>query len=168
MINQNDLKEMFDYDPSRGVLIHKHTVQGGKQKGSLAGSPHNKGYLQICICRKKYLIHRLIWLYHHGKWPNQIDHINRNRSDNRIENLRECDYSQNHGNRSMQSNNTSGAKGVFFDRRDKAWMVYVAGQYKGWFKDKQSAIECYDKHAKEKFGEFACTNKELKNARKTD
>lgn len=164
MVTQEDLHKMFDYDDITGNLIHRYTVQGGKQEGQIAGSPHNCGYLQICIKRKKYLIHRLIWLYHYGQWPNQIDHINRNRSDNRIENLRECDYSQNHGNRSMQSNNTSGAKGVFYSKKDDAWFVYVAHKYKGWFKNKQDAIDCYDKHAKEHFGQFALTNEDLGNA----
>lgn len=161
MLDQDKLHEMFDYSPSDGTLIHKFTVQGGKQKGQRAGSPHNMGYLQIMIFRKKYLLHRLIWLYHHGRWPNQIDHINGVRSDNRIENLRECTYSQNHGNKRMNRNNTSGKKGVFLDKRDNTWFVYVANEYKGRFKTIQEASDCYDKNANEHFGEFALTNKKL-------
>lgn len=159
MITQEKLHQMFTY--SDGNLIHRYTVQGGKQAGAIAGSPHNAGYRQISINRKKYLIHRLVWLYHYGEMPDQIDHINGMRSDNRIENLRECSYSQNHGNRRKQSNNTSGMKGVFLDKRDGFWMVYVAQEYKGRYKTIQEAADAYDKFAKEHFGEFALTNETL-------
>jgi hypothetical protein len=160
MITQSEIRKLFDYLPN-GTLIHKTTRRGGKQKGSVAGSPHNAGYLQITIDGNKYLIHRLVWLWHFGKFPKQLDHINRIRSDNRIENLRECSYSQNHGNRSLQSNNTSGAKGVFLDKRDNVWMVSVAGEYIGRFKSKSDAIKSYDEKAKEIFSEFALTNSQL-------
>ena len=160
MINQDKLHQMFTYHDS-GILIHRYTVKGGKQAGSTAGSPHNAGYRQITIDRKKYLIHRLVWLYHYGEMPTQIDHINGNRSDNRIENLRECSYSQNHGNKRMNRNNTSGYKGVFLDKRDGFWMVYVAHEYKGRYKTIQEAADAYDKFAKKHYGEFALTNKTL-------
>jgi hypothetical protein len=167
MTTQLKLHEMFEYR-NDGNLIHKHTVQGGKQKGAVAGSPHNAGYRQICIDYKKHLIHRLVWLYHYGEMPTQIDHINGNRSDNRIENLRECTYSQNHGNRKMSSSNTSGYKGVFLDKRDGFWFVYIASEYKGRYRTAQEAADAYDMFAKEHFGKFALTNKEIKNVRKTN
>jgi hypothetical protein len=161
MITQSKLLEMFDYRDD-GNLVHRHTVQGGKRMGEVAGSPHNMGYRQITICRKKYLIHRLVWLYHYGNIPDQLDHINGKRSDNRIENLRECTYSQNHGNKRMNRNNTTGYKGVFLDKRDGFWMVYVAHQYIGRSLSIQEAAVMYDKAAKKHFGKFALTNKELK------
>ena len=161
MINQSKLHEMFEYRDD-GTLIHRHTVQGGKRAGEIAGSPHNAGYRQITISRKKYLIHRLIWVYHYGEMPTQIDHINGQRSDNRIENLRECSYSQNHGNRRMRNDNTSGYKGVFLDKRDGFWFVYVAHQYIGRSRSIEEAAAMYDKAAKKHFGKFALTNKELK------
>ena len=163
MITQSQLHQMFEYRED-GNLIHRYTVKGGKQKGDVAGSPHNAGYRQICIDRKKYLIHRLIWCYHYGQMPTQIDHINGKRSDNRIENLRECSYSENHGNRRLSSTNTSGYKGVFLDKRDGFWMVYVAGEYVGRYKTIEDAACAYDKHAEEYFGEFALTNKQIKLA----
>jgi hypothetical protein len=161
MINQSKLHEMFEYRDD-GNLIHRHTVQGGKRAGEIAGSPHNAGYRQITISRKKYLIHRLIWVYHYGEIPTQIDHINGQRSDNRIENLRECSYSQNHGNKRMNRNNTSGYKGVFLDKRDGFWFVYVAHQYIGRSQSIEEAAAMYDKAAKKHFGKFALTNKEMK------
>jgi hypothetical protein len=161
MITQSKLHDMFEYRDD-GNLIHRYTVQGGKRKGDVAGSPHNAGYRQITINRKKHLIHRLIWCYHYGEVPDQIDHINGERSDNRIENLRECSYSQNHGNKRMNGNNTSGYKGVFLDKRDGFWFVYVAHQYIGRSRSIKQAAAMYDKAAKEHFGEFALTNKEMK------
>lgn len=162
MVTQQELHSMFAYVYETGKLIHLRTVQGGKQAGQEAGSPHNMGYLQIMINRRKYLIHRLIWMYVYGEWPSQIDHINGNRSDNRIENLRTCTYSQNHGNRRIGKNNTSGAKGIFLNKKDNLWSVYVACQYKGCYKNKEDAIKAYDKFAKEHFGEFALTNETLR------
>jgi hypothetical protein len=94
--------------------------------------------------------------------PTQIDHINGQRSDNRIENLRECSYSQNHGNKRMNRNNTSGYKGVFLDKRDGFWFVYVAHQYIGRSQSIEEAAAMYDKAAKKHFGKFALTNKEMK------
>jgi hypothetical protein len=161
MITQSKLHEMFEYRDD-GNLIHRHTVQGGKRMGEVAGSPHNMGYRQITICRKKYLIHRLVWLYHYGNIPDQLDHINGKRSDNRIENLRECTYSQNHGNKRINRNNTTGYKGVFLDKRDGFWFVYVAHQYIGRSQSIEEAAAMYDKAAKKHFKKFALTNKELK------
>lgn len=161
VVTQFILWDMFDYDRHNGKLIHRHTVQGGKRKGESAGAPHNAGYLQILIQGRKYLIHRLVWLYHYGYMPSQIDHINRDRSDNRLENLRECSYSQNHGNRGLGKNNTSGAKGVYLDKRDGYWFVRMANEYKGRFKTKDDAIKAYDIAAREYFENFALTNKDL-------
>lgn len=161
MITQSKLHEMFEYRDD-GNLIHRYTVQGGKRKGAIAGSPHNAGYRQICINRQKYLIHRLIWCYHYGQLPTQIDHINRERSDNRIENLRECSYSENHGNSGMSRKNTSGYKGVFLDKRDGFWFVYVACKYIGRSRSIEEAAVMYDEAAKIYFGKFALTNKGMK------
>lgn len=160
MITQSKLHDMFEYRED-GNLIHRHTVQGGKRIGEIAGSPHNMGYRQITIDGKKQLLHRLIWMYHYGELPDQIDHINGQRSDNRIENLRECSYSQNHGNKRLNKNNTSGFKGVFLDKRDGFWFVYMAHQYIGRSRSIKEAADMYDKAAEEHFGKFALINKEM-------
>lgn len=161
MINQRRLHEMFEYVHTTGHLIHRYTVQGGKRAGQIAGSPHNCGYLQICIDRKKYLIHRLIFVYVYGRWPTQIDHVNGVRSDNRIENLRECTYTQNHGNKGLNRNNTSGFKGVCYCRKDRAWIADLAGSRLGNFRTKELAAAAYDRAAILYYGDFALTNKSL-------
>jgi hypothetical protein len=160
IVDQKLLHSLFEYRDD-GNLIHKTTIRGGKQKGETAGSLHNAGYIQIQLCGKKYLIHRLIWLFHFGYFPNQIDHVNRIRSDNRIENLRNCTYGQNHGNSGIRRDNTSGVKGVFLDKRDGFWMGNVANRYVGRFKTKEEAAAAYDHHAINHFREFALTNKTL-------
>lgn len=161
-MNKELLHEMFNYDSDTGNFIHKKTVKGGKRKGDIAGSPHNCGYLQITINGNKYLLHRLIFMYFYGRWPNQIDHINGRRSDNRIENIRECDFSKNHGNKRLNRNNTSGYKGVFYIKSSGRWMTYVAHKYIGTFKTKEEAAQAYDNSAKSHYGEFALTNSRLK------
>ena len=162
MINQQTLRDMFEYVSTTGQLIHRYTVQGGKQAGQPAGSPHNQGYLQIGIRRKKYLIHRLVWLYHFGEWPGQLDHVNRIRSDNRIENLRECNYSQNHGNRHIDPRNTSGAKGVSYYESNDRYRAQLASRYVGQYRTLKEASDAYDKAAVSHFGEFSLTNKKIR------
>lgn len=158
MITFDEVQSMFRYDSVTGNLIHLHTVQGGKRAGAVAGSPHNAGYRQIQLKGKKYLLHHIVWLYHHGYLPGQIDHINRERTDNRIENLRECTYTENHGNTTKQTNNTSGYKGVTWHNRDRKWMAQIAGEYIGLFDTPIDAAMAYDNRADELFGAFALTN----------
>lgn len=123
MITQERLKRLFVY--KNGNLIR--LVRSGNQiAGQIAGTKcKTHGYISIRIDKKVYRAHWLVWLYHYGYLPKEIDHINRNRSDNRIENLRECSRSQNIANKPMQSNNTSGYKGVHWRKGRKKWQVRI-------------------------------------------
>ena len=77
-------------------------ARGVKKAGSMAGSLKADGYIDICIDKKTYRASRVVWLITHGEWPKLLlDHINRDRSDNRIENLREADYAQSSANRDI-------------------------------------------------------------------
>ena len=102
----------FDYNPETGVLKNK----SGRVLGNLSKS---HGYLQFEISRKGYLVHRVAWEIVNGPIPKgmQIDHINHDRTDNRIENLRLVTASQNMKNQSMRSTNSTGVNGVYF-RKD--------------------------------------------------
>lgn len=97
-LTQEKLKELLHYDENTGVFTWKK-ISSTKSRikiGNVAGSLKIDGYITIQINRKVYPAHRLAWFYIHGVWPkNDIDHINHNRSDNRIENLRQATRSEN-------------------------------------------------------------------------
>jgi hypothetical protein len=119
IISQATLKQILSYDAKTGVFTW---LKSGKVAGSLL--PH--GYLRITIQSKGYYAHRLAWLYCHGKWPaKNIDHINQQKNDNRIANLRDVGQSQNGHNQNVRRNNTSGCKGVSFDTKSKKWAAYM-------------------------------------------
>src|SRR5574343_637952 len=124
-ITQEQLKTILDYDPATGVFtwkIHK----GRTYPGDKAGSINSIGYWQIMINQVNYLAHRLVYLWLDGYWPeNQIDHINRIRSDNRRENLREVSQSCNNINSNVRCDNKTKVTGVSWSTRDKAWISRI-------------------------------------------
>ena len=140
MLNQKTLKKYLNYDPETGVF--KRKINSGKAKiGDVAGGINGSGYICIRINSVKYRAHRLAWLYVHGKFPdNQIDHINRVKTDNRIENLRDVTQSVNGRNRNLPSNNTSGHIGVKWNKKQQAWKVTVCQVHYGSFKSKLDAV----------------------------
>lgn len=89
MLTQARLKEFLAYDPETGVFTNIKSGKGRKPVGSVADSPHKDGYTTSMIDGKNYMHHRIAWLYVHGIFPpDDIDHINGLRSDNRLCNLR--------------------------------------------------------------------------------
>jgi len=83
-----------------GHLYWKNLVKGSRYNGTTAGVSNGKGYLQVRVAGKAIYAHRLVYFICTGGWPkDQIDHINKDNTDNRIKNLRECSRSQNHMNR---------------------------------------------------------------------
>ncbi len=92
MLTQKRLREILDYNPATGIF----TFIKGKRKGEIAGTQHDgRGFLKVAIDNKRYLLHRLAWLWMTGVMPRwNVEHINGNRSDNRWANLREGDRSQ--------------------------------------------------------------------------
>ena len=160
-LTQERLKELFSYNPETGVFIRRIATCNRVKSGSIAGSFSSQGYKQIRIDYKKYLSHRLAWLYVHGVWPiNQIDHINHVKDDNRIANLRLATRSQNQWNQKKCYNNTSGYKGVCWQKQDKKWraQIWVNGKCKnlGNYKDIKEAAKAYEKAAVKYHSEFAC------------
>lgn len=113
------VRELFDYDPEEGVL--RWRISAGKAKaGNIAGRTSPRGYRKVTIYYHSYLEHRLAWLHYYGEWPKQqIDHINRNPSDNRISNLRDVSISDNALNRKRER--YSNAKGVSFIKCKGRW-----------------------------------------------
>jgi hypothetical protein len=143
-ITQNKLKNLLAYDPDTGVFTYTK-ARPKVRVGGIAGHRHKgHGYIQIKINGQLYLAHRLAWLYVYGVWPvNQIDHINRDRTDNRFENLREATNAQNCQNRPVQHNSTSGVSGVNWNKTLGKWHARISlnGQRRhvGWYKTKDEA-----------------------------
>lgn len=114
MITQTYLHSIFHYRD--GMLYRKYNTANNKIKaGAAAGVLHKKtGYYRICIDGKRYPLHRIMYLYHHGVIPEVVDHIDCNKSNNRIENLRDANATWNNTNKKLQVNNSSGIKGISF------------------------------------------------------
>lgn len=142
-LTQVELKKLLSYDASTGLFTWKLRRQGVRQ-GSLAGYKNNSGYVRISLHGRFYLAHRLAWLYVHGYVPKgEIDHINRIRDDNRIENLREASRTLNALNTGEYKNNSSGSKGVYFNKSANKWQaqIMVSGKrvYLGLYDDVRRA-----------------------------
>jgi hypothetical protein len=151
MINQNDLKTILHYDSETGVFTRKRT-------NKITGCVTPRGYVYIGINGKQIFAHRLAWLYVYGIMPpEQVDHINRNRSDNRISNLRLCNNIENGQNSKLRSDNKSGFKGVSWEKNRKKWQVYVyinkRGKFFGYFDDLYEA-NLVATNARKKFHPF--------------
>ena len=141
-LTQEYLKYCMNYDYDTGLF--KWIFSSNQiQKGNIAGSLDD-GYIRIGFRGKQYRAHRLAWFYMFGVWPEQIDHINGIRSDNRIINLRDVNNSENQRNRKIGKSNTSGCIGVTFEKEKKLWRARINVNGKrvglGRFKNKLDAI----------------------------
>lgn len=127
MITQEQLKEVLHYDPDTGVFTWTKEPGNGVQKDSIAGHVSSStGYRGIFINRKRYRAGRLAWLYMEGYFPeNQIDHRNRIRHDDRFHNLRHVTKQCNLRNSKVSEKNTSGIKGVTWNKAAKKWVAYI-------------------------------------------
>lgn len=152
MIDVDTLRGVLDYNPSTGVFVWKVRPSARTFVGDLAGNLTAGGYREVKFRRKSYLAHRLAWLYVYGVWPLEtIDHINGNRLDNRIENLRDVTLSQNCQNKHRAKRTSrTGLRGVSVtDKRSKfRAAITVAGKTKnlGSFDSPEKAHEVYMKH----------------------
>ena len=162
MITQEQLKKELSYDPETGQFIWIRRRQG-RQFGYFLGALQPHGYRKICLDGKKYYAHRLAWLYVYGVFPeSELDHVNGDKSDNTINNLREATSCANKCNSSLRSDNTSGFKGVTWNQDCQKWLaqIHQAGKsyFIGVFVDKLEAARAYDTEARKRFGAFAKCN----------
>lgn len=161
MITQEDLQKILDYDPKNGLFYWKLNKKGHIKKGDLAGSKHIKGYIQIRINGKDYLAHRLALIISgiNIKPNDQVDHINSDKKDNSLSNLRLANYNQNNQNVSVRKDNLSGFKGVGFDARRNKWRARIRSnnkiQWLGYFDTPEKAHEAYCREAERQHGPFA-------------
>ncbi len=126
MISQKELKRLFKYNKKTGELIRKVTRSHNAKKGSIVGSVRDEGhtsYKRLYINKKTYYIHRLIWLYMTGVWPDQIDHIDHNGLNNKWNNLRSVTNKQNSNNRSSFTKIKSGVQGVYWCKKRKPYKL---------------------------------------------
>ena len=153
------IKHLFDYDKETGNLIWKVRSSRRVEIGYIAGRMQSAGYWRIRINSKEYLAHRLIFLMHKGYLPKTLDHINGDRLDNRIENLRAVTASQNQHNRKLNSNNKSGYKGVAWVKNMKKWKACISLENKtinlGNYNTPEEADEVVRKAREELHGAFA-------------
>lgn len=146
-LSHERVRELLDYDPETGVFVRKST-------GRTTGSFNRAGYVNIVIDKKWIYAHRLAWFYLHGDCPEFVDHINGNKSDNRICNLRPATKSQNGAN-SVVVRAKSGHRGVFYQSNTKKWRVKIANRNLGYFSSKEEASEAYKTAAIEMYGQYA-------------
>jgi hypothetical protein len=112
MLTQEYLKAHLHYNPETGNFT-RIKANGTAHIGDVAGNLSSTGYIYISLNNKSYRAHRLVWLYLHGAFPEQlIDHINGVKHDNRLANLRLCNKEQNGFNSKIQARNKFGLKGV--------------------------------------------------------
>ena len=133
MVTQEKLKELFVYEADTGLFIRRKAVgRHGRHKAlTVAGTRQNHGYIVLNIDGRRYMAHRLAWLYHYGQWPNNdIDHINEVKNDNRISNLREATRAQNMQNVRRHKHNTNRYKGVSWMPARRKWRAYIFVNYK--------------------------------------
>lgn len=167
-INIEELKEILRYEPETGFLYWKIRKETSHQIASFNKTKAGKraGYLRKnreTIPFKHYgeiQSSRIAWALYHGEWSKkEIDHINGNSADNRIVNLREATRSQNAINRSKQSNNRSGYKGVWKRKNLNSWVAQICVNKKniriGSFDSPEKAYAAYVEAAKKYHGEFA-------------
>ena len=142
MLTQEQANSLFHY--SDGQLIRTSVISKKNKVGDVAGLLGKRGYLYITFYGKKHYVHRVIWLMHYGTLPNVIDHIDGNRLNNKIENLRQCTFSQNLCNSKIKSTNTSGVKGVYWHKLKQKWTARISFNKKeyhmGYFNEKKDAI----------------------------
>lgn len=124
-LTQDRLKSLLTYDPDTGEFRWRMR-RSRCAPGSIAGTRTTDGYVAVMLSGKKFQSHRLAWFYMTGAWPeNEIDHINRNRSDNRWANLREATRLENSRNTDGHANSKSGHKGVAYVSRYNKWQVQM-------------------------------------------
>ena len=157
-MTQEELKELFEYKD--GHLLAKVKYYPNTRIGVPIGGINALGYVQTSVHNKKYYLHRLIFLYHHGFLPESVDHVDGDRSNNRIENLRAASLHQNNYNVKTPKTNKSGVKNVHWNKKNNNWNVTLAANnksmYFGSFDDLELAALVAEEARNLYHKEFAC------------
>lgn len=126
-ITAEQLRDVLNYDCATGIFTWRVCKGPRAQVGTVAGSVNGKGYLHIKIDGVNHKAHRLAWLYHYGTLPSQlIDHMDRDKANNGIKNLRDVSQFVNMQNvEGLRKNNTSGFEGVYFHKQSGRWRAEI-------------------------------------------
>jgi len=152
--SQEELLALFNYDPETGDISNKitgHTYRSFRTY---------RNYVFVTIKRQKYSAHRVIWKMIYGEIPKgmSIDHIDLNKSNNRLSNLRVANRSQQGYNRAPQANTVTGYKGVCFDKSTGKYSARIRVETKrltlGLFENVEDARQAYIEASKKYHGEF--------------
>ena len=148
MISFNEVRQFFHYNPDTGVMRRTHKTDRWGNVYPYNSEPLSltNGYRTANFKGDVYKIHRLIWLYVTGEWPaHDIDHINGDRLDNRLCNLRSVPRSENTKNRGINSNNETGCPGIHWEKNVGKYRVRISvngvRQCLGFYTDLNDAIE---------------------------
>lgn len=155
-ITNSNVHDLFEYRD--GELWWKEPKKG-RDLTKPAGAVSSHGYRVFGIKGRQFRLHRVVWLYHYGKWPKgHIDHIDGNKLNNNIDNLREASIKQNSYNQGKRKNNTSGYKGVTWHKGHQKWYASIKingnSKYLGSFSCPKEAHDAYCEAAKIYHGEF--------------
>ena len=149
-ITQQELKAILRYDEATGIFYWISKVNRKVVAGSKAGCMTKKGYIMIGVNHEQHFAHRLAWLYVHGELPKMfLDHINGEKSDNRICNLRPADHSLNNQNQraAQPTNKSSGLLGCYFVKAKGKYKAQIHHSGKsshiGYFKNAEEAHQAY-------------------------
>jgi hypothetical protein len=167
MLTQELLHERLEYRDDGNlywkVKVPRSQVKVGAIAGYIKRASNRKGetrfYRFVSIGKVRYRAHRLVWFYHHGVWPSELlDHKDGNGLNNRLDNLREATHSTNAFNTGISANNTSGYKGVSYNRKANRYhaYIYINRKYKhlGCYTTAEEASKVYEANARELHGEF--------------
>jgi len=157
MIDVQEYHRLFRYDHVTGKLFNRIARASRSPAGREAGSPTPDGYRTVMAMGARALTHRIVWEMFRGAVRDrlEIDHINGDKSDNRLANLRVVDRRENSRNKSINKNNTSGALGVSWHSQNQKWRAYIMVDFKqvslGLFTELSAAVKAR-KRAEVKYG----------------
>jgi len=145
-LTQKELKKQVHYDPITGIFTRILVKHGLHDIHKPIGTPLRWGHLAASISGKRYLLHRLAFLYVEGYMPeNEVDHIDRNPGNNKWDNLREVSHLCNMRNCKCDKRNTSGITGIYWAKERNKWyaQIRILGKnlYLGYFVDKLDAAK---------------------------
>jgi hypothetical protein len=155
-VNASGFAEFLSYDPETGVLTWKPSLGytwrerawNTRYAGTVTGCKSSERYLEVRLFGRLWKAHRVAWAIHYGEWPNEeLDHINGDRADNRIKNLRPANRKENSQNLAVRCTNTSGFTGVHRHHSWKRWQARIVYDYRrinlGMFDTPEEAYQAY-------------------------